>query len=96
MANVLLTWTTAKVDVPSNTDLVQYRASIDGVGETNVAFGQPLNAQFSNVAPGSYVARVSLASADNGHVDFEKSVGFDVPSDTVSLEAPDVIVVEVS
>jgi hypothetical protein len=96
MATVLLTWNTASVQVPSNTDLVQYLASVDGVGQTNVAFGEPLNAQFNDVSPGTYIARVSLASADNGHVDFEKSKEFIVPETTVSLDAPDVITVEVS
>lgn len=96
MATVLLTWTTSKVDVPSSTDLVRYRASIDGVGETHVDFGQPLNAQFDNVSPGDYIARVSLASADDGHLDFEKSMPFTVPVATVTLDAPDVITVQIS
>ena len=95
MATVRLTWTTAKVSVPSNTDLMQYIAAIDGVGETNVAFGT-LNAEFANVVAGHYVARVELANADGSHRDFTKSVEFDVPSDTIQLDAPDVITVELS
>jgi len=96
MATVRLTWTTAKVSVPSTTDLVQYIAGIDGIGETNVAFGGTLNAEFQNVAPGHYVARVELANVDGSHRDFTKSVEFDVPEQTVELDAPDVITVEVS
>lgn len=96
MATVLLTWNTAKVSVPATTDLTQYKASIDGVGETFVAFGAPLNAQFDNVAPGDYIARVALANGDGSHLDFEKSVPFNVPQVTVELDAPDVVTVQVS
>jgi len=96
MATVLVTWTTAKVDVPSNTDLAQYLASIDTVGASNVKFGAPLEAQFDNVAPGDYIARVALANGDNSHLDFEKSVNFTVPAATVALDAPDVVTVKIS
>lgn len=95
MATVLLTWTTAKVTVPSDTDLMQYQASIDGVGKTFVAFGT-LNAQFDNVAPGDYTARVALSNGDGSHLDFEKSQAFTVPTATVDLDAPDVITVQIS
>lgn len=96
MATVLLTWTTSKVSVPVTTDLMQYKASVDGIGETMVPFGGPLNAQFNDVVPGDYIARVALSNADGSHLDFEKSISFVVPADTLSLEAPDVITVEVS
>jgi hypothetical protein len=95
MATVNMTWTTAKVSVPVTTDLTQYRASIDGVGETMVAFGT-LNAQFNDVAPGDYIARVALSNADGSHVDFEKSQAFTVAADTLELDAPDVISVQVA
>jgi hypothetical protein len=96
MAIVRLTWTTAKVNVPANTDLVQYVASIDGVGETLVGFGDVLNAEFKDVKPGNYIARVALTDVGVSHRDFEKSVEFNVPEQTVELNAPDVITVEVS
>ena len=96
MATVRLTWTTAKVSVPSSTDLTQYIAGIEGIGETQVAFGGALNAEFTNVAPGDYVAFVELANADGTHRDFRKTAAFNVPSQTVELDAPDVIIVEVS
>ncbi len=96
MATVNMTWTTAPVSVPVDTDLMQYRASIDGIGSTNVAFGEPLTAQFNDVAPGDYIARVALSNADGSHVDFEKSAPFTVPSTTLELQAPDVISVQVA
>lgn len=96
MATVRLTWTTTKVSVPAVTDLSQYLASIDGVGQTNVAFGQPLIAEFNDVAPGDYVARVALANADNSNIEFQKAQPFTVPVATVELDAPDVITVELS
>jgi hypothetical protein len=96
MATVLLTWNTAPVNVPSTTNLTQYRASIDGVGQTFVAFGAPLNAQFNDVPPGEYIAQVGLSNSDGSNIEFEKSMPFSVPVGTVELQAPDVITVEIS
>ncbi len=96
MATVNLTWTTAKVSVPADTDLMQYRASIDGIGSTNVAFGAPLTAQLDAVAPGDYIARVALSNADGSHLDFEKTENFTVTAGTLELDGPDVVSVTVS
>jgi hypothetical protein len=96
MATVLLTWTTAPVSVPSNTNLTQYRASIEGVGSTFVAFDAALNAQFNDVALGTYTAQVALSNVDGSNLEFVKSVEFVVPQTTVELQAPDVITVEIS
>ena len=96
MANVLVTWTTAKVNVPVTTDLTQYKVDLSGVGSTFVAFGVPLNAEFKDVPPGDYVVSVALSNDDGSHTDFSKSANFNVPISTTSLDAPDVITVEVS
>jgi hypothetical protein len=55
-----------------------------------------LNAEFKDVKPGNYIARVALTDVGVSHRDFEKSVEFNVPEQTVELNAPDVITVEVS
>lgn len=91
MATVNLTWTTVS-HTPVATDLMQYKASIDGVGEQFIPFGT-LSASFADVKPGDYIARVALSNANGSILEAEKSQAFTVPTVPILLDAPDVVTV---